>query len=196
MMSRTVLCLLLVLSTLPLLSSSAHPSSICKTGGEMYGYYVDCNNHQASASFTWNTDIPNSVVAVDYPYRQAMTSGAGKWSGTVTISNTSTSSNNGKISTYSDPSTSTLAVFTEYSSDSNGHLTSWKIKFNKSKMDSFTAAEKATVAAHELGHAIGLNDLYLGANSDKLMYGFWPMASSPTAKDKEGAKEATKASPI
>jgi len=174
--------------------SYAHPAgTICKSGSEMLGWMVDCSNHQSSASFTWNTPIPDSSVAVDYRYRWGVSAGASRWSGTVNITNTATSSPNGYIHTVSDPNTSKLAIFYDYTSNSQGHLYAWKIKLNKLQMDSLTVAEIAAVAAHELGHAIGLNDLKLSGNSDKLMYAYWPLtATSPTAKDIEGAKEATK----
>lgn len=189
----SVILSLLIIFVICIPMTSAHSFPQCNPGRELDGYLVDCNNHQSSSSFTWNTSIVNSPVAVDYAYRQATVSGASKWSGTVTITNTSTSSDNGKIYTYSDTNTSNYAVFHEYSSNSSGHLTKWKIKYNKYKMDSLSASDKAIIAAHELGHAIGLNDLGVFYNDDKLMYGYWPLkATSPTAEDKAGAKEATK----
>jgi|GEM_PF-3230635 hypothetical protein len=194
-----VLTLALLICAVPYGSSAHPPLTTCKEGGEMYGYWVDCGNHQADGAFTWNTSIPNSVAAVDYPYRAAMTSGAARWNNTgiTSISLSTVSSNNGNIYTYSDPNTSALALFHDYGSDASGHLTKWKIKFNKSKLDNKDASFKAALAAHELGHAIGLNDLYLSGNTDKLMYGYFgetlgTRAAAPTDKDKLGAVEATR----
>ena len=188
-----MLCLLLLVSSVPF-QTSAHPAgALCQAGSEMLGWRVDCSNHQAAPSFKWYTPIADSPTAVDYRYRMAANAGASKWKDTVTITNSTSSTNSGYIYTFNDSNTSILGVFHDYSSNGQGHLISWKIKFNKTALDTFTVAQVAVIAAHEFGHAIGMYDLYQIGNNDKLMYAYWPYTTvSPTAKDILGAKEATR----
>jgi len=170
-------------------SASAHPSGVtCYPGAEILGYSVDCNNHQANNSFTY------SYHGLLGSYTQYVTSGVSKWSGTVSISyKTSPLLSQGAVSVYTDPDTSTVAEFYNYSSNSSGHLTSWEIRFNKSIMDGRTTTKNETTAAHEFGHAIGLNDLKHSTNQSQLMYGYSDRtATAPSTKDIIGAKEATK----
>ena len=90
--------------------------------------------------------------------------GASKWSyyGSVNES----SSGTGIIPTFDGDSTKGVAaLFYDQSCDLNSHLTYWKIKFNRNY--AFTS----TTAAHEFGHAYGLNDLNNSENYNKLMCG-------------------------
>ncbi len=189
-----IFCVIVLCTQLFAVVASAHPVGVlCKPGSEALGWKVDCLNHQATPNVKWKSSISTSTSGVDYPYRQAMNLAAARWAGTIAITESNVDPSAGIISTYSNKNTSVMGVFYEYESDSRNHLVTWKIKFNKMTMDSLTTAEKATVAAHELGHAIGLNDLGHFYNQDKLMYSYWPqVATSPTAADKEGAKEATR----
>lgn len=62
---------------------------------------------------------------------------------------------------------------------------------NTSIMSTKTAAQHSQTMTHELGHAIGLYDLYNDNNKGKLMYGYSnSTASFPTSRDIAGAKEA------
>jgi hypothetical protein len=52
------MCILLIF-VLPV-QAFAHDSmksQICNAGGEMYGWWVDCNNHQYDNSFTYNHSL-------------------------------------------------------------------------------------------------------------------------------------------
>ncbi|QNK57709.1 hypothetical protein [Paenibacillus sp. PAMC21692] len=180
--------LLLCFLSLTTPAVSAHPSGVsCFLGSELLGYVVDCNNHQSSSTFNYN------ATGLDATYLGYTTTGASSWSGTVTINSSFSILAQGYYSTYSDPDTSTVAAFYDYSSNSSGHLTTWRIKNNKSKMDGRTASANNGTAAHELGHAIGLNDLYGSPNSGKLMYGYSTRTTTvPTSSDITGATEATK----
>lgn len=58
-------------------------------------------------------------------------------------------------------------------------------------MSSRTAAQNSQALTHELGHAIGLNDLYSDNNQGKPMYEYsTSTASFPTSRDIAGATEA------
>lgn len=170
-------------------SVSAHPSGVsCTPGSEVLGYWVDCSNHQANKTFTF------ALSGLDLSYSTITLDGAKKWSPTVNINHTtSIYTAQGIVTTYNDKDSPYVAVFTEYSSNSSGHLTSWKIKYNKHHMDPRTSAKNAITAAHEFGHAIGLNDLDNTANSAQLMYGTEARSATvPSTKDIKGANEATK----
>lgn len=181
-----------ILSLIIPLYSFAHPvTSPCLSGSELYGWSVDCNNHQPSNSFTYN-----HLTSLESSYAGYASTGASRWNntGVVSISRSLTVNLNlGYVTTYSDPNTSTLATFYGYSSNSAGHLTNWNLGFNKSNMDARTPSQNQVTATHELGHAIGLNDLASTANNSKLMYGYASRtASYPTTTDITGAIEATK----
>lgn len=129
-------------------------------------------------------------------YDSTVTSAAKKWNNTGPVTITKTSTNyKGTVSQYADPDTSTIAKFDNYTS-SNRHLTSWYIFINQPLIDGsgYSTDKKATILAHEFGHAIGLNDLYDASyNIGVLMYGYDNgTATNPTQADVTGAKEAIK----
>ncbi|NSW89538.1 MAG: hypothetical protein HPY74_02455 [Firmicutes bacterium] len=125
----------------------AHPSS--QSGiiswGEDIGWSIDENNHTNGTTITY--DFRSGVES---QYQTITINGAAKWS---IINIVRTSSPVGEVYTYSDENSYTVAAFCEYSSDSNGHLTNWKIKINTAKNPT------EVTMAHEFGHAAGLNDL-------------------------------------
>ncbi|WP_339236673.1 hypothetical protein MKX40_23225 [Paenibacillus sp. FSL R5-0517] len=178
----------LLLSTLVPINAYAHKSpNTCHPNGESSGYSVDCNNQQGSSSFTYN------LQNVDSTYAGYVSNGASRWNttGVVNITKTNTESTNGRVIKYTDPNTSTIAYFGNYYSDVNGHLYAWTLGMNTSIMSSRTAAQNSHALTHELGHAIGLNDLYSDNNQGKLMYGYsTSTASFPTSRDIAGATEA------
>lgn len=191
-----ILLMVIVFQTCP--HAFAHPSSqegiLAKTylaqygddyiGGEDVGWSIDENYHTNGTTLTYSFSSSDSYLTSTY--KSYVTSGASKWSGTVTIINKTDGSGTGEISTYYDPDTYTVAKFCNYSANSSGHLISWQIKMNRAWTQS------ATILAHELGHAIGLNDLYASKNSGKLMYGYTSgTATGPTSSDKWGAKVIT-----
>ncbi|MBO9129453.1 hypothetical protein [Bacillus sp. 165] len=182
---KMILAFFLIFSLLPVQNSSAHS---CTAYGETYGYWIDCSNHQAGKYFSYNTASGMSSL-----YQTFVTGGVGKWNstGVVSISRSSSYSINGYVHTYTDSNTSIVAAFYNYVSNGSGHLTQWSIKMNTAIMDGRTGAKNQETMAHEMGHAIGLNDLYLSGNQGVLMYGYSDRtATSPTSKDQTGAAKA------
>lgn len=185
LLSKLLVALVLIFAILPAQKGSAH---VCTAYGEMYGYYIDCSYHQADKYFSYNTASTMSST-----YQNYVSGGASKWNntGAASISRSFSYSANGYVHIYTDSNSSTVAAFYNYASNTYGHLTKWSIKMNTSIMNGRTAAKNQETMAHELGHAIGLNDLYLSGNSGVLMYGYSSRtASSPTSKDITGANRA------
>ncbi len=79
-----------------------------------------------------------------------------------------------------------FADVSQHTSGTNGHITSWKIYFNDLSDATFS------VAMHEFGHIIGLCDLYVPSNANKLMYfSDGGSATQVTTMDLWGAKVIT-----
>ncbi|WP_156926689.1 hypothetical protein [Cohnella panacarvi] len=178
-----VLLILIMICTVPNVVF-AHTSG--SVGGESSGWSLDIDNHNGSASFKYKFDS-----SVDDEHKEYIRTGATRWSSKVTITESSTGYK-GTINQYSDENTSTEAAFYNYIS-SSGHLTSWKIKLNRPLMSCVSPAKREGIATHELGHAIGLNDLYNSTNDNKLMYGYSSRTTnSPATADLTGASEGIK----
>jgi hypothetical protein len=179
----TIGCLMLCL--IPF-QTYAHTSGT--TGSESSQWILDINNHAGTTSIGYKID-----VSVNSTYASYIKDGAARWNsvGPVSFFNTNTT-NKGVFSAYADPDTSTVAFFGNYSS-TNGHLSSWNIFLNIPKLDAKTVEGRKVTMAHELGHSIGLNDLYSSNNIGVLMYGYSDRnATYPTAADKAGATEGVK----
>lgn len=181
---KKILCFLICVSllltcTISIYAHSSSQSSIINWG-EIIGWSIDESNHTNSTTLTYKFD---SSVTSDQ--KTIIKSGASKWSsyGSVTESTSGT----GTVSTYSDSNSSTTSMFTEYTSNSSGHLTAWKIKINTY----YTVL--AVTEAHEFGHAFGLNDLYESGNTGQLMYGYRSgrTATAPSTQDGKGFKVIT-----
>lgn len=86
------------------------------------------------------------------------------------VTNKTDGSDTGLIWTFNDPDTYMIAQFTDCSANSSGHLEPWVIEMNRIETQS------AAVLAHEFGHAISLNDLYVSKSSDKLILAARPQA--------------------
>lgn len=181
-----ILFLLSISLFLTLQGKEAYAHSSCKSYGESYGYWIDCKNHSGSTRIQYNTG------SISSKYASYVTGGQKKWNNTsiVLIGKTSSYSKN-FIHTYTDKNSPNLAEFYNYSSNSAGHLQKWSIKMNKTRMNKRTTAQNKTTLAHEFGHVIGLNDLKKTTSNKYLMYGYSnKKVSSPTSKDKTGAKKA------
>ncbi len=107
------------------------------------------------------------------------------WSSVATFTEFSQSSN--LILEYDFNRRDVVALYTGYVSNASttGHTAYWTIAFNTHEGISYDAV----TVAHELGHVIGLTDLYDNQNINKLMYySNASTATSPTTSDLWGAK--------
>lgn len=192
--------LVMILTLISLTNTYAHPYSqegiLAKSyiaeyensyiGGDYVGWSIDEGYHTNGSTMTYSFSKTDPYLTDTY--ESYVTNGALKWSGTVSIQNKTDGSGTGLVKTFNNPNTVTVAQLTYYSNDADsmGHFTSWTLEMNRSK--TITAA----TVAHELGHAIGLNDLYADFSSNKLMYGYdTGSATTATAADKWGAKVIT-----
>ncbi len=155
-----------------------HPSYMnYYIGGETIGWSIDEGIHIGTTTIYYKFDsgVSDEVKAV-------VRAGFSKWSSTVRAVESSTAT--GTITTFSDVTTTTTAMSIPYGCDNNGHLTGWEISINTAK----TLSD--VTLAHELGHVIGLNDLYSDSNKNKLMYGarMGRTATAPTDSDLWGAR--------
>ncbi len=211
----------IILSIILLFSNSnivfAHPSSqegiLAKSyiyggryngyfiGGDKVGWAIDEANHTNITedglilSYYFSEDDMNfselSDIADDLMYYTR--EGVKKWNGIATINEVKYEKDKeypggvGVISTFSLQNSTIIAQFRPYSTDSSGHLKEWGIEMNLENQQS------AIVMAHEIGHAIGLVDLFGSISSGKLMYAHPESgtATGPTAADVWGVKVIT-----
>lgn len=184
-MKKLALVIIFVIAVFGVQNVFAHPNlqSSYIDWGESIGWSIDEGNHTNSTTLTYKFDSADTSLTDSI--KNTVRSGASKWSSYGTVSESS--SGVGTITTYSDSSTSTTSSFADYSSNSSGHLTTWKIKINRY----YTVM--AVTLAHEFGHAYGLNDLYDSSNYSKLMCGYRDerTATVPTTSDGKGFKVIT-----
>lgn len=147
-------------------------------GSEDIGWVAHEGMHTASSSTVYYKF--DSGVSTDL--RQTFVQGATKWAGIINFV-VRTNSAVGTVYAVNNPYYEAAAWTSDRVYDSNHHLTSWSIYINT--YYTFTAK----TAAHELGHVIGLIDLYDTANINKLMYfSTASTATAPTESDKKGAR--------
>ena len=153
-------------------------------GGEDVGWIIDEEHHTSGTTITYSFS-PTDVFLND-TYKSYVIGGASKWSGTMTIINKTDGSGDGLIRMYHEEADPYSALTFYRSFDSNGHLSDWIITMNHAKPIS------AVTLAHEFGHVIGLVDLYVTQNTNKIMYGYATRtATMPNELDKWGAKVIT-----
>jgi hypothetical protein len=180
--------LIIVVMVFTLISTQiiyAHPSSQSGiiTWGESIGWIIKEDNHSNSTNITYKFyDGDRNMTDA---YKTIIRNGASKWSYYGSVSESS--SGTGRVQTFNDPNSSNIALFDDQSCDSNCHLIYWRIQFNRAL--NFTSV----TAAHEFGHAFGLNDLYNSENYNKLMCGkeLYRTATMLTTQDLKGFRVIT-----
>ncbi len=186
-MKRKLTIALLVLSIITLLSLQvyAHNSSQVDIldhetdnghtiiGSESIGWIIDESMHLGSSVLTYrfsNTVTQTqknsfyaaiSIWSNAYPYLSFTESSSGL------LYITTNNANNGKIAT------------TSGATNSNGHFTSATITIN----NYYSSYINPVSLAHEIGHVIGLNDLYDDGNDNKIMYGYYGTSATAPATE-------------
>lgn len=169
---------------------SAHVGCV-ETSSEItgLGYMTKCQKHSENKFIYYYTS-----TGMDTKYKSFVTSGAGKWNNTGATSLIAGAVGvGGHIYKYTDANTSLVAAVGGSYYTSTGHWSSWYMKMNTGKMDSYSTTLNTGVVAHEFGHVIGLKDLYTSPNTNKLMYKYVNISnpiSGPTSADIAGAKKA------
>lgn len=144
--------------------------------------------HAGVSHYTYNfaADLSND-------YKLISNVGIGRWTSTSIVSIQNSLTSNNLITSYGGPDTGIAAITSSWANPTTGHKTRWELSYNRFTMGNNTLEKNYTIAAHEIGHTIGLADLYNYTNADKLLYGYMTLtASSPTSADKTGAHEAIK----
>lgn len=193
---KTVACFFLVgILILNIPCAFAHPTSqegiLAETytaqydgyyiGGEDVGWSIDEDHHTYGRMITYSFSSEDSHLTSTY--KSYVENGANKWSSVVKITNKTDGSGQGQIRTVYNPNMNIGAALSGFVVDSYGHFTAWEMVLNRAYTQS------AVGAAHEFGHAIGLNDLYESKNIGKLMYGVVSRtATGPTTSDILGAE--------
>ncbi|MBC1401361.1 hypothetical protein HCA68_12765 [Listeria booriae] len=188
---KKLLVMIFALVTMTSFGPIAEAHSVGNVGSEAAGYIIK-STHLAKRTSDWTTyslAIPSAYVAIT-------NEGAKRWrdTGIYQISNKVATSSN-TINTNNDPLSSAYAVTTSYYYTNDYKIIQWHIKYNIHLMVTLTNAQKQAVATHEIGHTIGLKDLYNTSNNTNIMYGYGGSAlkaSKPSAKDKTGAAIAVK----
>ena len=180
--------MLFLLISVPSLAS-AHTTS-CNYGSELYGWEVNCKT--STGGHTSSNVYAYYFTGISTTYKQYALEGIARWNNTGIVNIYSGSSSN-YITEYWDYNTSSVAITTSWGSSDGYHKSKWAIKFNRVIMDGRGPTSNFSTGAHEIGHTIGLSDLYTNPNQNKLMYGYSDRTSHyPTTYDKSGATEATK----
>lgn len=183
-MKKIVVSILLIMcvgvsSTVSLFAHSSSQSGILETnyienpkysgyfiGSEDIGWIIDESHH----SYGIVTYCIDSTVPVSL--RDDIDAAVSAWNSKLMVFEKRTSSAMGTIVAgyydISNPENNFVAQYGCISRNSStGHVTSWIIQLNLTYISLIDSKE----IAHELGHVIGLCDLYASKNTNKLMYG-------------------------
>ncbi len=149
-------------------------------GSEDIGWSVDEKYHSNTVTIYYFFDNVSNINM------QNIRAGVQKWIPWVTFQESSAGT--GRFADYDFERSDINASFKNYAEGTNadtGHISTWEIHLNTN----IDVNMNAVIVAHELGHVIGLNDLYSNHNQNKLMYySDASTATAPTELDLWGAK--------
>ena len=163
-------------------------------GGESVGWSINENQHLASKGIvvTFKRSDLDKIFTEEFlesnDIFKLLEDAAKLWSPYVSFQKVDdTAVAHGTVRGINDPSLYTFAAIDSTSPDTDGHLSgkpSWVMVINVGKV-----IEKTTLA-HEVGHVIGLNDLYQHRNYNRIMCGFEDMRLplAPSYMDIKGAE--------
>ncbi|WP_080873460.1 hypothetical protein [Oceanobacillus timonensis] len=169
-------------------TASAHSGANCNSGSESTGWIVNCSNpgHAGTSSYTYRLD-----PALDTAYAGYTNVGVNRWNDTGVTNITQAVSSDNLVTSHGGPDEDVVATTRSWYNSSTSHKDRWEISYNTYVMNDRSASQNNGTAAHEMGHTIGLADLYENSNSNKLMYGYSSRTvTSPTSSDIAGAREA------
>lgn len=185
-----VLLLSLTTSLFSLNIASAHTTT-CNSGSESVGWIVNCTTpagHAGTSSYTYKFD-----AGLETKYKTYTGNGVARWNNTSIVNITFSSISANLVTSHSGPDSDTVAVTRSWKNSVTGHKTKWELSYNRYIMGNYGDTQNNGTATHEIGHTIGLVDLYNTSNQNKLMYGIANRTVySPTSYDQTGAKEAVK----
>ena len=141
-------------------------------GSESIGWIIDESMHLGSSVLTYCFDS-----TVQQPQKDCFYAATSIWSNAYPYL-TFTESTGGLLHIIAVNDIGYIAAATGYT-DSNGHFTLAYIFINNLYLSELTPV----ILAHEIGHIIGLNDLYDPNNTDKLMAGSGMTATGPTTAE-------------
>ncbi len=157
-------------------------------GGEDVGWAIIENRHSGSTSIQYKFDS-----SVSQTKRTYVRNGAQMWSSVATIRESSTATSVVHEDDYGTLFIAAVSIDTREDLNSEtGHIVKWTMYLNEYfdfYKDGMYAVDSSTTA-HEFGHTIGLTDLYLNQNRNKLMCGYEDRrtAAAPTNRDLWGAR--------
>lgn len=170
---------------------SAHSASSCQSAGEIIGWRVHCSN-SSNGHLGSNMGYYKFSSSITTKYKNYVSSGISRWHSTGIVSFGQSATSNNVISQHSNSNSSTVA-FVQTDATIGNHKSRWKMSFNTAIMNGRTDEKNRGTATHELGHVIGLQDLKLIGNINKIMYGSSARTvTTPGTADKAGAKEGVK----
>lgn len=179
---------LIAICLIAALSATTVYATMVAYGSEKAGYMV-CTTQLRKKTNTYDDSALNKT------YKSYMNYGVKVWkdSGALTLKRNKSSQNKIEMSNKLD--STVLADTTTWGDFRTGKVTKFRIRFNGREMKKKSASINKIVTAHEIGHSIGLLDLYEKRNKNKLMYGIadWKEnVTKPMPADLKGAKYATR----